>query len=403
MRNFSRSWRDLLPVRGHLLSRPVVLFHSDDWGLVGIRDREVFEELRAQGLPLGRHPYDYYSLETREDLLRLYEVLSRHKDSLGRPPCCGLNFVTANVDFEKVARSGFSQVELRPLDQGLPGRWSRQGLVETYREGVEEGLIHPGFHGLTHFCRGAAQRVLASAGERGRLLRTLYAAESPFLHYPTPWVGYEYQDASVWLDRESQRRAMGEGIGIFQRIFGTRPHTACAPGYRANEDTLGAWKEEGLKVVQNGPGERSGTFFHRNGLLVVPRNVVLEPALDPRRYDERAALQQASLAFAQGHPAVVSIHSINFHSTLIDYRNPTLQCLDRFLTQLEERYDSLLYLHDYDLWQIVTGGELNWRGRREKVSIHERRQPSPAWAYYQRKMKTLLARPVFSNINQGAG
>jgi hypothetical protein len=73
------------------------------------------------------------------------------------------------------------------------------------------------------------------------------------------------------------------------------------------------------------------------------------------------------------------------------------------LTQLEERYDSLLYLHDYDLWQIVTGGELNWRGRREKVSIHERRQPSPAWAYYQRKMKTLLARPVFPNINQGAG
>ncbi len=66
------------------------------------------------------------------------------------------------------------------------------------------------------------------------------------------------------------------------------------------------------------------------------------------------------------------------------------------------KIDSLLYAHDSDLWQIIVDGELNWRGRKEKVPIHERRQPSPAWAYYQRKMKTLLAQRVSPNINQGA-
>ena len=45
-------------------SRPLVLLESDDWGRVGVRDREGFEQLRAKGIRLGEHPYDLYTLET---------------------------------------------------------------------------------------------------------------------------------------------------------------------------------------------------------------------------------------------------------------------------------------------------------------------------------------------------
>ena len=37
-------------------SRPLVLLQSDDWGRVGVRDREGYEQLRASGIHLGKIP-----------------------------------------------------------------------------------------------------------------------------------------------------------------------------------------------------------------------------------------------------------------------------------------------------------------------------------------------------------
>jgi len=53
--------------------RPLVLLQSDDWGRAGVRDREGWDELRAAGLNLGEKPYDFYSLETAEDVHALAE------------------------------------------------------------------------------------------------------------------------------------------------------------------------------------------------------------------------------------------------------------------------------------------------------------------------------------------
>ncbi len=96
LKSYSRLSR---PVRSLSFSRPVVLFHSDDWGLVGIRDQEGFDRLCSRGLDLGNEPYDFYSLETAEDLHRLYEVLRQHRDSVGRPPCFVLQFCSFQCGF----------------------------------------------------------------------------------------------------------------------------------------------------------------------------------------------------------------------------------------------------------------------------------------------------------------
>ena len=41
---------------GLRFDRPLVLFQSDDWGRVGVRDREGWDELQAKGLNLGEKP-----------------------------------------------------------------------------------------------------------------------------------------------------------------------------------------------------------------------------------------------------------------------------------------------------------------------------------------------------------
>ena len=72
-------------VRGLFSPRPLVLLQSDDWGRVGVRDKEGLELLQASGMTLGERPYDFYTLETAEDVIALRDLLSRHRDSTAGP------------------------------------------------------------------------------------------------------------------------------------------------------------------------------------------------------------------------------------------------------------------------------------------------------------------------------
>ena len=111
---------DLLPIAGFHFDRPIVLLQSDDWGRCGLRDREGLEQLREAGLALGERPYDFYTLETAEDLDALSAVLKKHRDSSGRSPCVEMNFVPANLDFAKMRADNFRQIRLMALTDGLP-------------------------------------------------------------------------------------------------------------------------------------------------------------------------------------------------------------------------------------------------------------------------------------------
>jgi len=354
---------------GLRFDRPLVLFQSDDWGRVGVRDREGWDELQAKGLNLGEKPYDFYSLETSGDLQALSDVLREHRDSAGSHPCIGMNFIMANVDFPR-ARKGRREIPLQPLTDGLPEPWQRPGLMEAYQEGIRERLFSPALHGLTHFCVKAAARELEANGERGRLLQTLWQAGTPYIHWRMPWVGYEYWDPTLspddrFLSLADQRSAIPRAAEIYRALFASIPLSACAPGYRANQDTKTVWFEAGVRVVQGGAGERQGPSLDANGMLLTFRNVEMEPATEECELEN--VVKQASDCLSRGLPAIVSIHSINFHSTIRDFRTPALTMLGRFLSAMESKWPDLLYVSDEDLWQIATQGVFD--GKLEKIKV----------------------------------
>jgi hypothetical protein len=352
--------------------RPLVLLQSDDWGRAGVRDREGWEELRAAGLNLGEKPYDFYSLETAEDIEALGEVLRKHRDSTGRRPSLVMNFVMANVDFDRCLEPGQKQVPLRPLTEGLPGAWRRPLLMEAYQQGIRERLFFPALHGLTHFCERAVAREMETDGERSQLLKKLWRAQTPYIHWRMPWIGYEYWDSELrperrFLPGDDQRAAIERAAGIFRKLFAASPFSACAPGYRANADSRSAWFESGVRVVQNGPGERRGTALDESGMLSTFRTVEMEPATEP--CDLKKLVRQVEDCSAAGLPAAISIHSINFHSTIQDFRTPTLKLLDEFLTTLENKWPDLLYVHDADLFSIATEGAYAGENGRVRVGV----------------------------------
>ncbi len=363
----------LLPVVGFHFDRPLVLLQSDDWGRVGLRDHEGFEELRSAGVQLGDRPYDFYTLETSEDVGALCALLRRHRDSGARPPCLEMNFVTANLDFDKAIAGG--GLSFQPIDLGLPKGWSRPNLLEAYRAGIEDGVLSAALHGTSHFCRPAVEQSL-SQPERADLLHVFWRAGVPYIYWRMPWIGYEYWDPANasherFLDFDKQREFIGETVGSFARMFSALPISACAPGYRANDDTHRAWSQHGIRIAQNGPGALVPPQIGRHDILHLTRTVEFEPAVDPA-FSLDACLAQAERCFGLGIPAIVSLHSINFHSTVKDFRTQTLELLDQFLTVLESRHPDLLYLHDQDLYHLIQKGKYETPGGGLQVKVTQK-------------------------------
>jgi hypothetical protein len=359
-RKFGERARALLPIEGFHFDRPMVLLQSDDWGRVGLRDQAGMKQLQSAGIDLGENPYDSYTLETTEDLSALCAMLRRHRDSTGRCASIGMNFILANLDFARMAADDFRKIHLLPLSEGLPRNWDRPFLIEAYREGVHDGVFHPALHGMTHFCRPAIERHVSAADERFDLLSTLWRAGTPYIHWRMPWVGFEYWDAEQspddrFLSAPVQRELIGQSLGVFAKLFSTLPRSACAPGYRANERTHRTWAQFGIRVAQNGPGTLTPPHLDSCNLLHLHRSVEFEPAADPN-FSLAACLHDAEACFARGIPAIVSLHSINFHSSVRDFRSRTLELLNEFLSALETKHADLLYLHDADVFELINQG-----------------------------------------------
>lgn len=351
--------------------RPLVLLQSDDWGRVGVRDAEGRDELRAAGLNLGEHPYDDYSLETAEDVNALAEMLGSLRDSVGQRPCLGMNFVVANVDFPASAATGFRDIPLKALSDGLPGRWARPGLCNAYRTGIDAGAFSPALHGTTHFCQRAVTDALSRDDERAELLRTLWKSETPYIHWRMPWVGYEYWDpekvpAQRCIPEADQEHWIGWAAEAFRKFFDDRAVSACAPGYRAESTTYRLWKMHGVRVAQNGPGTTRAPHFDEHGLLHTYRSLDFEPALNPELSWEDCA-KNASIWLERSLPLIISTHSINFHSTLAPFRQKTLPILREFLSALQKRFPDLLYVNDRQLLEIVETG--SYESRQGRVAV----------------------------------
>jgi hypothetical protein len=270
----------------------------------------------------------------------------------------------------------FRQIHLLPLAEGLPQGWSRPGLIDAYREGIGDGVFHPAIHGTTHFCRSAVERNLAKGADRAELLHTLWRTSTPYIHWRMPWIGYEYWDPEKldnegFLAGETQRELIGHAVGAFAKMFSTLPRSACAPGYRANDDTHRVWAQHGVIVAQNGPGSLFPPHFDRHGVLHLSRSVEFEPAVQAA-FSVETCMRQAETCFEQGMPAIVSIHSINFHSTVRDFRSRTLQFFDEFLTAIESKHAHLLYLHDENLHELVNKGCYKTAGGSVHVNVIKR-------------------------------
>lgn len=116
------------------------------------------------------------------------------------------------------------------------------------------------------------------------------------------------------------------------------------------------------------PGKLLPPYFSRHGMLHLTRTVDFDPA-----FSVDSCLEPAERCFERRIPAIVSVHSTNFHSTVRDFRSRTLEMLDQFFPALESKHSDLIYLHDEDRRELVKTGGYRSAGGNVSTKVTQRR------------------------------
>ena len=338
--------------------RPIVVIQSDDWGRVGIPSLDALDRLKTAGAKVGNSAWDYYGLESVQDIEALGNTLALIADRDGNSPCFTANFVMANADLERMRAERYEAFRWVGLADGFPKPWS-DDLVSAYRKLIAGKLFEPALHGFTHFNVQELLHCLRADSERGKRARLLVENDVPYLASVTPEYNFALvsrQGGEHFLSEHEQADWISKGVDLFASVFGAKPSTTCAPGYRANLVTRKLWREAGIESAQM-MGTQPVALV--GGLVDTQRNVVFEPALDSGDVVARA-MGEARRAIRKGLPVVICSHSINYITRFTNAAENGRAALAKLLTGLLNEYPLLRFANTKSLVDSWKAANDDW-------------------------------------------
>lgn len=353
--NHARGWRT---------KRRLVVFESDDWGSIRMPSKRVFEMFLQRGFTIQHARYNQYdSLECNEDLVALYEVLSRHKDRATNPACFTANMIVANPNFEAIQRSSFEEYSYETVQETL-GRYPKHDQVFTlYQEGLNANLLRPQFHGREHVQVARWMRRLKMND-----LATRFAFD-----FGTTYSGHEdynFMESFDWDSPEEvtvHQNIVRDGLRIFKQMFGYNTKSFIAPCYTWDPKLDTVLAEQGVKYVQGGVNQYipQGGFNNYarkkhlmgervNGLVYMTRNCFFEPSLVDKLDWVDYAMASIRDAFQWNKPAIICTHRINFVGFIHEVnRVRNLKLLDELLNRILQSWPDVEFISSDQLGDLI--------------------------------------------------
>lgn len=252
-------------VRGWRTERRLIVFESDDWGAIRMRDPATLEAMASQGLDFTKSRYDRLDcLENGGDLQSLFNVLDAHRDNSGRPPTFTFNTVMGNPNFSAIKASGFDYFSHESLFQSYL-RYYGEDLQQVWTQAMRESVIRPQFHAREHLNVGLWLRDL-QAGRR----ETLLAFDHDFFGLTTRTSSPRQRNylAAYWPESASHfeeiRDIVIDGLALFEQLFGYASRSFIACNYvlpTEKESTLAA---RGIDLIQGQRGQLLPSVDGRN-------------------------------------------------------------------------------------------------------------------------------------------
>jgi hypothetical protein len=355
-------------IPGRSIKRKIVVIECDDWGSIRMPSSTVYKRLLNAGIPVDKHRYNKYdTIEDKDDLEQLFDLLLSVKDKRGNPAVFTPITIVANPDFRKIKDSGFTQYYYEKFTDTL-ARYGRHPDVEKlWKKGIELGIFVPELHGREHI---AVQLWLEKLNEGGDKIR--FAFDNEFVSIETLGthpIAQEFR-AEFYFNSPDQKvfllQSAKESVLLFQEIFGYIPRAFVPanavfhpdfekPLFNAgvrylNVNHLTDIPAENGRIKQKwiGTGKKS-----RSGLTYYIRNCAFEPT-DQRYRGIDLTLKQIEAAFRWGKPANISTHRVNFVGGIDEKnRKQGLKELKSLLQSIEKKWPDVEFMSSADMFKML--------------------------------------------------
>jgi hypothetical protein len=358
-------------IPGWRTKRKLVVISVDDYGNVRLDSKKARENMNKVGLKMNSRFDALDTLETREDLENLYEVLSSVKDKNGSHAIFTPFALPCNINFEAIAENGFQDYvyELLPetykklteIDSN-----SYEGTWKLWNEGIEKGLMKPQFHGREHLNLKVFNEKLK---QRDHEVITALKNRSYTSISNTGYSTISYTAAfefDKFIENNDFESIIKDGLKKFEEVYGYKSIHFNPPGGREHPVIHKYLKDNGVKYLDTqfikhehqGEGKWKKILNHTGkknslGMTYQVRNVVFEPTIKGRDW-VNFSMKQIETAFFWNKPAIISSHRVNFCGH-IDPKNREigLSALKELLQKIVKKWPDVEFMSSVELGVLI--------------------------------------------------
>lgn len=362
--------QNILNFSGWRTKRKIVVIESDDWGSIRMRNQKTFGDLLKAGIRVDQSKYDRLdSLESRQDLEFLFEVLDSHIDQKGNPAKFTTNMVMGNPDFEKIEVDNFKKYHKRSFLESYT-YYNQENLKSLWFEGVNKKLVQPQFHAREHFNVSLWMKDL-----KKNHLETKLAFKHHFFGLKTKTSSIYQNNYLAAYRAESHHELelintnLTEGLQEFEEVFGFKSKSFIACNYVWPKEIEKTLHENGVKLIQSQRGQilpqptqsgKTKVKYHFTGQenkynqLYTVRNVLFEPYENDKIDWVNQTMKEINNAFKWGKPAIISSHRINYVSQMsVMHRDQNLKKLEQLLQKIVIKWPNAEFLSSDELYEII--------------------------------------------------
>jgi hypothetical protein len=363
----SKITRLLTNIPGWYTKRRIIVIESDDWGSQRMPSLRSLQTLIEKEIPVLDGDSARYNrndtLASSADFEGLFEVLSSFRDRNNNNPVFTAISLVANPDFDKIKEDHFQQYYFEPFTATL-ARFNREDALKLWKEGVENKLFIPQFHGREHLNVSVWMRALQSKDEL-----THKSFEEGFWGFSNKTYSAVNYQAAFDLERKDDllmhHEILKSGLDLFKTLHGYRADFFVPPNGPFNESLIKTVSTSGIKYVSTsklhreplGDGKTRKKFHylgqkHKDGIRFLTRNAFFEPSQSGKDW-VNSCLNDIALAFKYCKPAIISTHRVNYIGTLNPKnRDIGLQQLNHLLSQIVKRWPNVEFLTSNQLGDL---------------------------------------------------
>lgn len=350
---------------GKRTKQKIIVIECDDWGGIRMPSRDIYEKMIEVGLPMDNGRFTKYdTLEDKEDLELLFEVLLSVKDKNGKPavmtPVCSV----ANPDFEKIKEFGYKEYFYEPFPKTLQRYNHHSQTLETWLYGIKDGIFTPELHGREHISVQLWLNKLQEGNEN--LLKAFDYGFVALNVEGIPKMARQFRPEFFFnnpAQTEFLLNSITSGICLFKEIFGFKPNVFVPSNSIFHPVFEKALIENNVKYLcafhympvplKNREVKRKFNFNgqkNKEGLTYYSRNCVFEPT-DSGYQGLDYTINQINTAFRWKKPAIISSHRVNFVGGIeIRNREKGLKELQKLLNLIVTKYPDVEFMSSREMF-----------------------------------------------------